>query len=120
MSQAMWEVSSCLQRQSRDPRVIRGQSPYTHTLTCTDGETETPRGEVRDPKLARSRDRVRTEAFGIQSRVQLLRVGSPTSSLNTPWKLIEKANSRDPLAPKLWGKAIVWVSSRLAGDSDPC
>lgn len=77
MSQATWEVLSCLQRQSRDPRVVRSLSPYTHTLTCTDGETEALRGEVKDPKLDRSRDRVRSQAFGIQSGVWVHTVGVP-------------------------------------------
>ena len=84
MSQATWEVLSCLQRQSRDPRVVRSLSPYTHTLTCTDGETEALKGEVKDLKLDRSRDRVRSQDFGIQSGVWVHTVGSLISTLRIP------------------------------------
>lgn len=83
-SQATWEVLSCLQRQGRDPRVVRSLSPYTHTLTCTDGETEALRGEVKDPKLDRSGGRVRRQAFGIQSRVWVQIAGSLISTLSIP------------------------------------
>lgn len=51
---------------------------------CTDGETEALRGKVKDPKLDRSRDRVRSQAFGIQSRVWVHIVGSLISTLSIP------------------------------------
>lgn len=61
---------------------------------------------------------MRTQVSGIQSTALVLRVGSLTSSLSIPGKLVKKANSQALLTLKLLGRAVVCVSSSTPRASD--